>query len=125
MPGASATYAPRRSRPGSGRGTPPRRPGQRMGIGRIRWDRLGRMAMLLVLAALVFLYLSAGAHLLSSWKQSQRDNAAVSVMEREHRTLLREHNALSSQSNLELGARQLDMTRPGERPYVVTGLPHN
>jgi hypothetical protein len=79
--------------------------------------------MLLVLAALVYLYLSAGAHLLSSWRQSSHVNGTVAAMEREHRTLLRQHNELSSQSNLEVQARQLDMMRPGERSYVVTNLP--
>jgi hypothetical protein len=81
--------------------------------------------MLLVLLALVFLYLSAGTHLLASWRQSRRDSATVARMEREHTALQRQHNELSSQSNLELQARQLDMMRPGERAYVVTGLPRN
>ena len=120
MPSSSATYAPRRARQ---RAKPHR--SARPGASGVRWDRLGRIAMLLVLTALVFLYLSAGAHLLSSWKQSRRDNATVATMEREHRALLREHNALGSQSNLEIQARQLDMVRPGERTYVVTNLPRN
>jgi hypothetical protein len=81
--------------------------------------------MLLVLVALVFLYLSAGAHLLSSWKESRRDNAVVASMESERRVLLREHKVLSSQSNLEIQAGQLGMMRPGERPYVITHLPPN
>lgn len=117
MPSASATYA-RPRRPGS-------RTGQRPAPARVRWDKLGRVAMLLVLMALVFLYLSAGAHLLSSWKQSRRDNGTVAAMEREHRALMQEHNLLSSQSNLEVQARQLDMMRPGERPYVIPNLPAN
>ncbi len=81
--------------------------------------------MLLVLLALVLLYVSAGAHMLSSWKQASRDNAKVAVLAREHRALLSQHNALSSESNLEIQAHQLDMLRPGERPYVVPNLPHN
>ena len=81
--------------------------------------------MLLVLVVLLFLYLSAGAHMLSSWRQSSREDATVARMEHEHEALLREHKALSSQSNLEIQARQLDMMRPGERPYVVTNLPRN
>ena len=126
MSGASATFAPRRS----GRGAKPKgssRPAEAglRAAARIRWDRLGRVAMLLVLVALVFLYLSAGAHMLSSWKQSRHDHATVAAMEREHLTLLRQHNLLSSQSNLEIQARQLDMMRPGERPYVVSHLPNN
>jgi hypothetical protein len=118
MHSASATYAPPRSRRGSSGPQPGR-------AARVRWDKLGRVAMLFVLLALVFLYLSAGAHLLTSWKQSHRDDATVARMESEHDALLRQHNELSSQSNLEVQARQLDMMRPGERPYIVGNLPRN
>ena len=95
------------------------------GVHRVRWDRLGRIAMLLVLVALVFLYLSAGARMLSTLRQSHRDQAKVGAMEREHRELLRQHNELSSQSTLEEQARKLGMMRPGEQPYSITGLPDN
>jgi cell division protein FtsB len=91
----------------------------------VRWDRLGRMALLCVLVAVVYLYLSAGLHLLSTLHQSHRDNAAVSSMEVEHSRLTRQHEALSGQAALEAQARQLGMMRKGEQPYVVTGLPSN
>lgn len=81
--------------------------------------------MLAVLAALVFLYMSAGLRMLSTLRQSHRDRAAVSALERQHSALLREHNDLSSQSTLEREARQLGMMRPDEQPYVVAGLPGN
>jgi len=121
MSGASASYAPPRTRQGTRR----KRTAGRTPAGTVRWDKLGRIAMLFVLLALLFLYLSAGMHMLSSWRQSRRDNAAVSTMEREHRALLSEHNALNTQSDLEIQARQLGLTRPGERTYVVTNLPRN
>jgi len=119
MPSAAATYAPRRARQGARRNRSGRP------AARVRWDRLGRIAMLAVLVALVYLYVSAGAHLLSSWKQARRDNAAVATMELEHQTLVRAHNALSSPGNLEIQASQLGMVRPGERTYVVSNLPRN
>jgi cell division protein FtsL len=92
---------------------------------RVQWNRLGRLAMLFVMVALVFLYLSTGAHMLSTWRQSHRDNATVARMEQEHRRLVGEHNRLSSQSTLEEQARQLGMMRPGEQSYVVGNLPAN
>jgi hypothetical protein len=125
MSGASSTYAPPRTRTGGASLGQGQRPAAQVAAGRVRWDRLGRIAMLLVLLALVFLYLSAGAHMLSSWKQSTREASRVSTLEREHRALLREHNTLSSQSNLEVQAHQLDLLRPGERPYIVANLPRN
>jgi cell division protein FtsB len=81
--------------------------------------------MLLVALALAFLYLSAGLHMLSTWRESRHTSATVATMEREHRQLVAQHNRLSSQSTLETEARQLSMTRPGEQPYLVGNLPGN
>jgi hypothetical protein len=95
------------------------------GVRRVRWDRLGRVAMLCVLVALLYLYVSAGVHMLSTWHQSHRDSAVVAGMEREHRSLVGQHAVLTAPGTLETEARQLGMTKPGEQPYVVTGLPSN
>jgi hypothetical protein len=91
----------------------------------VRWDRLGRLAMLAVLAALLYLYLSAGAHMLSTWGQARYDRATVVTMEREHQTLVRQREALSRQGTVEAQARQLGMKKSGERQYIVPGLPAN
>jgi cell division protein FtsL len=91
----------------------------------VRWDRLGRIAMLFVLLALVFLYLGAGFHMLSTWRQSQRTSARVAAMQSEHRRLVAEHNRLSSQANLEDQAKALGMQLPNEQTYIVGNLPGN
>jgi len=98
---------------------------QGMALARVRWDRLGRMAMLCVLVALVYLYASAGLHMLSTWRQSQRDGAAVAALEREHRALVHQREALMAAGTLETEARQLGMMKGGEQPYVIDGLPDN
>jgi hypothetical protein len=92
---------------------------------RVRWDRMGRVAMLCVLVALAFLYASAGLHMLSTWRQSHRDGATVAAMQREHTLLVHQREALSAPGTLEAEARQLGMMRRGEQPYVITGLPRN
>jgi|SRR5580692_141596 hypothetical protein len=94
-------------------------------VARVRWDRVGRFAMLCVLVALVYLYASAGLHMFSTWRQSSHDSAAVASMEREHRLLVHQHEALSAPGTLEAEARQLGMMRKGEQPYVISGLPDN
>jgi hypothetical protein len=92
---------------------------------RVRWDRLGRVAMLFLLGALLYLYLSAGIHMLSTWSQARSDSAAVVRMERENRVLVRQHEALGRQATLEAEARGLGMMKKGEQPYIVSGLPNN
>lgn len=91
----------------------------------MRWDRLGRVAMLFVLGALVYLYLSAGLHLLSKLSQVRRDRAAVVALEHEHAALARQHFSLGLRGTIEEEARQLGMIRPGEQPYIATGLPRD
>jgi hypothetical protein len=81
--------------------------------------------MLFVLAALLYLYLSAGVHMFSTWRQSHHDSAAVLSMEHEHTLLVRQHQTLSTQTTLEGEARQLGMMKTGEQPYVMSGLPGN
>jgi cell division protein FtsB len=91
----------------------------------VRWDRVGRLAMLCVLVALLYLYLSAGVHMFSTWRQSRHDKAAVVALQREHASLTRQHETLTKQATLEGEARQLGMMKKGEQPYVVSGLPPN
>ena len=102
-----------------------------MGVGslgagaRVRWDRLGRVAMLLVGVALAYLYLSAGIRMLSTWREARSDGATVAAMEREHVKLVRQHEVLGRRGTLEVEARRLNMIKPGEQSYIVSGLPGN
>jgi len=92
---------------------------------RVRWDRLGRVAMLCVLVALVYLYISAGIRLFSTWREARSDSAQVSALEREHALLEHRHEVLGRRGTVEQEARELGMMNAGEQPYVVTGLPNN
>jgi hypothetical protein len=94
-------------------------------VARVRWDRVGRVALLGVLVALLYLYLSAGVHLFTTWRAAHRDRSVVAALEREHLALARQHDALGRRGTLETEARGLGMVRPDERGYVITGLPNN
>jgi hypothetical protein len=96
-----------------------------LAAGGVRWDRLGRLALLCVLAALLYLYVSAGIHMLSKWLQDRRARAAVVSLQHEHALLVQQHEALGRQATLEAEARRLGMIKPGEQPFIVTGLPNN
>jgi cell division protein FtsB len=125
-----------RARPGSGRGRPARRVSGAGGLAApirrapvaaagVRWDRLGRLALLFVLGALVYLYASAGVHLLSKLAQAHAHSAQVRALRHEHALLVSQHELLSRQSTLEAEARRLGMIKPGEQPFIATGLPAN
>jgi hypothetical protein len=81
--------------------------------------------MLVVLVALLYLYLSAGLHMFSTWGQSRHDRATVAAMESEHKTLLRQHESLGRQGTIEAEARKLGMKKAGEQQYVIPDLPAN
>lgn len=92
---------------------------------RVQWNRLGRLAMLCVLGALLYLYIGAGLSLFSTWRQARQDSAQVQVLERQRHVLQAQHAALLSPGTVVEEARRLGMIRPGEQPFVITGLPHN
>jgi cell division protein FtsB len=92
---------------------------------RIRWDRLGRVGLLVVLVVVAGLYVRQGLSLLSTHSQAQQQLAIVHRLSRENAKLVQQRNALNDPSTIERDARALGMVRPGEHPYVVTGLPHH
>ncbi len=92
---------------------------------RVRWDRVGRFAMLFVLTVLLYLYVSAGIRMLSTWKQARSDRGAVSALQAEHGALVRERESLGRQGTIEGDARRLGMMKKGEQQYIVTGLPND
>jgi hypothetical protein len=94
-------------------------------IARVRWDRVGRIAMLGVMVAIACLYLSAGLRLFSAWGESKRDSAQTRVLEGQNRALRQQHAALASPSAVQADARKLGMIHPGEQAYIVSGLPPN
>jgi hypothetical protein len=91
----------------------------------VRWDRVGRLALLAVLLVLVYLYVSAGVSLLRTWRASRQDGARVAALTREHTYLTHERAALRLRYDSETEARRLGMGRPGEKHFLVSDLPDN
>jgi hypothetical protein len=91
----------------------------------MRWDRVGRAAMLAVLAALVYLYVSPVRGIVADLHESASRHEQVVALERTATALRAQERALERPSTLELEARNLGLVRPGEREYVVKGLPNN
>jgi cell division protein FtsB len=89
---------------------------------RVRWDRVGRVGLLVVLTIVMGLYVKQGLSLLSTRGQAEQQLAIVRHLRRDNARLARERDALNDPATIERDARALGMVRPGERPYVVTGL---
>ena len=111
-----ATARTRRSaaRTGAGAGT---------AGGRIRWDRVGRIALLAMLGVILLLYLSPTKHWIeqSATRSAQKDE--LKELGAENATLKRKVRALRDPGALEQEARRLGMVRRGERSYVIENPP--
>jgi hypothetical protein len=92
-------------------------------IARLRWDRVGRIGLLLVLAAVAGLYVTHTIAFLKTKAQADAQLSIVHALIRANTRLEREQQALSSSAVIAAKARRLGMVRLGEHPYVVTGLP--
>ena len=105
--------------------TPPRAPRQRVVVGgrRIRWDRLSRMAILVVFVGVAALYVGPLASFWSAHREAGNRRAQVERLRTENTQLRGEREALKNGGALEVEARRLGMVRPGERPFVVQNLP--
>lgn len=91
--------------------------------GRIRWDRVGRIALLGMLGVILLLYVSPAKHWLeqSSTRAAQRQE--LSRLNAENAGLKRKVRAFSHPGSLEQEARRLGMIRRGERSYVIENPP--
>lgn len=88
---------------------------------RVRWDRAGRVALLIVLVVVVGLYAQRTAAYLSTSAQASRQQAIVTTLARQNARLYRQQQSLNQASTIVQDARALGMIRPEERPYVLTG----
>ena len=90
---------------------------------RIRWDRISRYGLLIVFVGLLWLYVNPARSYLDTLRESHHRKAQLHALEREHASLTRRLRALADPHIVEAEARRLGMVKPGERPYIVSGLP--
>jgi cell division protein FtsB len=95
---------------------------RRSGPSRIRWDRLGRIALVLVLFLVLVSYLNPLVNLLQAWQGSKSSDAQLAQLKQEKVDLTNRLREVSSPAALEREARRLGMVKPGEHAYIVHGL---
>lgn len=81
------------------------------------------MLLVVVLAVVAGLYIQQGLAYLNVRNQAGQQKAIVARLSHENAKLAREARALNDPATIVRDARALGMVKPGERPYVVTGLP--
>ena len=89
----------------------------------IRWDRLGRVALLGTLVVILFSYASPARQWIKQSGTAGRQKQELSELNRDNRDLKQRLRALRDPGALEREARRLGMVRQGERSYVIENLP--
>jgi cell division protein FtsB len=92
-------------------------------ITRIRWDRLGRWALIAVLGFVLYLYIGPATTWVSTYKEAKRKRADVAALQAENRRLRERRKELRDPAALEREARRLGMVKAGEKSYVIEDLP--
>jgi cell division protein FtsB len=121
-PARPATAIPRRH-PRTAPARPRRVPSRGAKV-RVRWDRVGRVGLLVVLAVVVGLYVQHTLSYFSTRAQADQQQAIVQRLARQNAQLVKQAQSLNNPATIVHDARALGMVRPGERPYVITGLPN-
>ena len=107
-----------------------RRPARRQGVGAqaialrgIRWDRVARLSLLIALGLVLLLYIKPATRYFEAWQLSRDTKSELQQLRTDNAQLRSRKRELQRSSRVELEARRLGMARPGERVYVVRGLP--
>ena len=100
----------------------PRRGGRRRARSRINWDRVGRVALVLVLFAVLASYVGPSLNVFDAWRDSKTDRANLVEAKRENAKLRARLAILEEPDAAEHAARRTGMVAVGEKPYTIKGL---
>jgi cell division protein FtsB len=88
----------------------------------VRWDRVGRVALLLLLGVVLLLYVNPAVNYVKTWQTANAKRGEVNRLQAQNKRLRARKAAMKQPATLEHEARALGMVRPGERAYVIRGL---
>ena len=89
---------------------------------RIRWDRFGRVVLVLVLFIVIASYVGPSLHVFESWRESKSAQARLAELKAENAELTRKAKALESDAAVMAEARKLGLVGSSEQAYVLDGI---
>jgi len=120
-----AARAQARKRPASSPRRHPaarRKPAARRGASRIHWDRVGRVALTLVLFAVLYSYLNPVIDFVKTYTATTAAKAQLHEVQHENTRLHWRIQHADDPVVVNAKARAQGMVAPGEKPIVVRGL---
>jgi cell division protein FtsB len=85
----------------------------------IRWDRLGRLALLAMLVAIVLLYVSPVKHWMQQSRTQAHQQEELNGLQHENAALKSRLKSLRAPGAIDREARRLGMVKQGERSFVL------
>jgi cell division protein FtsB len=107
------------------RSTPqPRRASANLRVGPgIRWDRLARVGLLVMLGGILLLYVSPAKHWLEQSGTAKSQTRELDSLQAENQRLAHKVRTLQNPDTLEQEARRMGMVKVGERSFVIENPP--
>ncbi|HSS32606.1 MAG TPA: hypothetical protein VLL27_04935 [Solirubrobacterales bacterium] len=99
-----------------------RRPAARSGPSRIKWDRVGRIALVVVLAAVLYSYLNPAIDFVKTYTATTAAKEKLHVLLHENRRLHDQVQSADDPIVIDRKARGQGMVLEGETPTVLRGL---
>jgi cell division protein FtsB len=90
-----------------------------MAASRIRWDRVGRWALICVFAFVLYLYIGPARTWVTTYAEAKRKREDVAQVRAENERLRARRRELEQAGAVELEARRLGMVKAGEKLYVI------
>ena len=90
-----------------------------MAAARIRWDRVGRWALICVFAFVLYLYIGPARTWVTTYAEAKRKRAEVEDVRAHNARLQQRKRQLQARGAVEREARRLGMVKAGEKLYVV------
>jgi cell division protein FtsB len=86
---------------------------------------VARIMLLVVLGAVLVSYIGPAADYVQSWQLAKQTSAEVQTLQQDNKRMRERAKQLNDLETIELEARRAGMARPGERVYVIKGLPRD
>lgn len=92
------------------------------GASRINWDKVGRVALVIVLVAILLSYIGPTTNVIDAWRDSKAERANLVELKQENRQLNRRMSVVAEPEAAERAARKTGMVAANESAYVIRGL---
>ncbi len=90
-----------------------------MAASRIRWDRVGRWALIAVFAFVLYLYIGPARSWVTTYAEAKRKRADVAALKARNAEPQARKRQLQAPDAIEREARRLGLVKAGEKVYVV------